>query len=112
MKKASKKITGGKIVRRRCIRKIVVMVMLVETVATMLLPKEGADRYLGSRSEKADFAVFMYSRLLVRFVGVTDRIFSRLHSGSVQAKMVTATFKDLEVQLSIVGPYLSTKKTK
>jgi hypothetical protein len=65
--------------------------------------------YLGSRSEKADFAVFMYSRLLVRFIVVADR---RLHSGSVQAKMVEATSKDFGAQLSIVGPYLITEKNE
>lgn len=53
----------------------------------------------------------MYSRLLVRHVGVIDRIFSRLHSGSVQAKMVAATSKDFKAELSIAGPYFC-KKTE
>jgi hypothetical protein len=54
----------------------------------------------------------MYSRLQVRFVGVTDRIFNRLHSGSVQANMMAATSEDFEAELSIVGSYFCKRKIR
>jgi hypothetical protein len=53
----------------------------------------------------------MYCRLQVRFVGVTDRIFSLLHSGSV-CNMVAATSKDFEAEVSIVGSSSCKKKIR